>query len=81
MILIRHERAPVDGQPVENTFCAVDGATGDIVSSSVLYTDLNPMLYPARPMQVRIEFDGAQISDVLIGASRARSSSAGKAAN
>ncbi|MBE5808850.1 MAG: GNAT family N-acetyltransferase [Clostridiales bacterium] len=72
MVLIRHERAPVDGQPTKNTFCAIDGRTGAVLGSSVLYEDLNPMLYPARPLLVRIQTDGDELPDVLMGATIAR---------
>ena len=72
MIMIRHERAPVDGQPIENTFCAIDGTSGMVLGSSVIYTDLNPMLYPARPLQVRIQNEGSELPDKLIGATIAR---------
>ena len=40
-MILRHERNPVDGQPAENTFCAVDERTGSTIASSVIYTEYN----------------------------------------
>lgn len=72
MIMIRHMRTEPDGQPIENTFRAIDSRTGDELGSAVLYTDLNPVLFPTRPLQVRLDLEGSDIPDRLIGASIAR---------
>lgn len=71
-MILRHEKEPIDGQPIENTFCAIDERSGEVLGSSVIYTDYNPTLYPARPMQVRIQLDGSDVPDTLLGATIAR---------
>ena len=74
-MILRHEQKPVDGQPVENTFIVMDRVTGRYMGSSVIYVDRNPVLYPVRPLQVRIQFEAAQgvpIPDKLMGATLAR---------
>lgn len=71
-MILRHEKEPVDGQPIENTFCAIDERSGEVLGSSVVYTDYNPTLYPVRPMQVRIQLDGSDVPDSLLGATIAR---------
>lgn len=71
-MILRHEREPVDGQPIENTFVAIDERSGETLSSSVIYVDYNPTLYPVRPLQVRIQLDGAPVPDALLGATIAR---------
>ena len=67
-MILRHEREPVDGQPVENTFVAIDEKSGTVLGSSVIYADYNSTLYPARPLQVRIRLDDAPVPDALLGA-------------
>lgn len=71
-MILRHEKEPVDGQPIENTFCAIDERSGERLGSAVIYTDYNPMLYSARPLQVRIQLDDARVPDALLGAAVAR---------
>lgn len=71
-MILRHSRTPVDGQPIENTFCAIDERSGDILGQSVIYVDHNPVLYPVRPLQVRIQLDGADVPDALLGATITR---------
>ena len=71
-MILRHEREPVDGQPVENTFVAIDERNGEVLGSSVIYVDYNPVLYPVRPLQVRIQLDGMPVPDSLLGATIAR---------
>lgn len=71
-MILRHEKEPIDGQPIENTFCAIDERSGEVLGSSVIYTDYNPTLYPVRPMQVRIQLDGSDVPDTLLGATIAR---------
>ena len=43
-MMLRHARQPVDGQPVENTFFAIDERTGEQLGASVIYVDENPTL-------------------------------------
>ena len=71
-MILRHEREPVDGQPIENTFVAIDERSGEALGSSVIYVDYNPTLYPVRPLQVRIHLENAPVPDALLGATIAR---------
>lgn len=71
-MMLRNAREPVDGQPVENTFICVDEQSGRTTSSCTIYSDDNPVLFPARPFHVRMQFDGAPLPDELLGASIAR---------
>ena len=58
----------MDGQPVENTFQAIDEYSGAQLGSCVIFCDDNPALYPARPFQVRLQLEGSPIPDALLGA-------------
>ena len=71
-MMLKHAREPMDGQPVENTFLAIDEATGFQLGSCVIFCDDNPSLYPARPFQVRLQLEGDHIPDKLLGAAVAR---------
>ena len=71
-MILRHEREPVDAQPVENTFVAIDERSGEVLGASVIYVSYNPALFPLRPLQVRIQFDASPVPDALLGASVAR---------
>ena len=71
-MMLRHAREPVDGQPIENTFVAIDDVTGSTISSCTVFADDNPALFPARPMQVRLQMDGSTPPDELLGAAIAR---------
>ena len=71
-MILRHSREPIDGQPVENTFVAIDERTGSQLGSCVIFSDENPALFPARPMQVRLQLEGSPIPDALLGAAVAR---------
>lgn len=71
-MILRHEKEPVDGQPIENTFVAIDERSGEVIGSSVIYTDYNPTLYPVRPLQVRIQLENTPVPDKLLGATMAR---------
>lgn len=71
-MILRHAREPVDGQPVENTFLAIDERSGETIGSSVIYVDYNPTLYPVRPLQVRIQLENTPVPDALLGATIAR---------
>ncbi|MBR6767844.1 MAG: GNAT family N-acetyltransferase [Clostridia bacterium] len=71
-MILRHSREPVDGQPVENTFVAIDEMTGDQLGACTIFCDDNPALYPNRPYQVRMQLEGPDIPDRLLGASFAR---------
>ena len=71
-MMLRHSREPVDGQPVENTFVAIDEVTGGQIGACTIYCDENPALFPARPFQVRLQLEGEPVPDKLIGAAVAR---------
>lgn len=71
-MILKHSRVPVDGQPPENTFYAMDERSGNILGKSVIYVDHNPVLYPVRPLQVRIQLDSADVPDQLLGATITR---------
>lgn len=71
-MILRHSRDPIDGQPIENTFLAIDERSGELLGSSVIYVNKNSKLYPARPLQVRFQLEGASIPDSLLGATIAR---------
>ena len=74
-MMLRNAKEPVDGQPIENTFVCVDEQTGKVTSACTIYTDDNPVLFPARPFQVRLQLDGEPLPDELLGASIARARS------
>ncbi|MBE5772611.1 MAG: GNAT family N-acetyltransferase [Clostridiales bacterium] len=71
-MMLRHAREPVDGQPIENTFIAIDERSGDQLGACTIFCDDNPSLYPNRPFQVCMQIDGDPIPDRLLGASFAR---------
>jgi GNAT superfamily N-acetyltransferase len=71
-MMLKHSRTPVEGQPVENTFVAVDERTGQQLGACTVFCDENPALYPARPVQVRLQLEGNPIPDALLGAAVAR---------
>jgi len=71
-MILRHSRIPVDGQPVENTFYAMDERSGDILGKSVIYVERNPVLYPVRPLQVRVQLNSSKVPDQLLGATITR---------
>lgn len=71
-MMLRNAKEPVDGQPIENTFVCVDEQTGKVMNACTIYTDDNPVLFPARPFQVRLQLDGDPLPDELLGASIAR---------
>ena len=71
-MMLRHSREPVDGQPVENTFLAIDEYTGEQLGACTIFCDENASLYPARPLQVRLQLEGNPVPDALLGAAVAR---------
>ena len=71
-MILKHSRIPVDGQPPENTFYAMDERSGEILGKSIIYVDRNSVLYPTRPLQVRIQLNNADVPDKLLGATIAR---------
>jgi ribosomal protein S18 acetylase RimI-like enzyme len=72
-MMLRNPREGANGQPSENVFQALDERTGEILGSCVITGERKPALYPNRPHQVRLEFDGGQEAlDPLLGAALAR---------
>lgn len=71
-MMLRHPRESVDGQPIENTFLAVDEYTGKTTASCTIYLEEAPNLFPARPVQVRMQLEGGPLPDGLLGAAIAR---------
>lgn len=71
-MILRHAKEPIYGQPVENTFCAVDMATGECVATSVISSEFNEVMFPFRPLRVRLDFIGNELPDMLLGATVAR---------
>ena len=70
--MLRHAREPVDGQPIENTFVDIDDRTGERLGACTIYCDENAALFPARPLQVRLQLEGDPVRPQLLGASIAR---------
>ena len=71
-MMLKHAREPVDGQPVENTFLAIDEYSGAQLGACTIFCDDNPSLYRARPLKVRLQLEGSPIPDALLGAAVAR---------
>ena len=71
-VTLGHPRESVDGQPVENTFIAYEAQTAKRVAACTIFCDENPSLYPTRPFQARLQFDGEPLPDQLLGAGVAR---------
>lgn len=72
-MMLRNPRDGANGQPPENVFQAVDEKTGAVLASCVISGEMKPALYPARPHQVRLEFEGGTDAlDPLLGAALAR---------
>ena len=71
-MILRHAREPVDGQPVENTFVAVDERSGAALGSCTIYIQENEVLFPNRPLRIYLEISGEPAPDALLGASVAR---------
>jgi len=71
-MILRHAREPVDGQPVENTFVAVDERSGAALGSCTIFIRENEVLFPNRPLRIYLEIAGEPAPDALLGASVAR---------
>ncbi len=72
-MMLRNPRDGANGQPPENVFQAVDERSGAILASCVIASEMKPTLYPGRPHQVRLEFEGGKDAiDPLVGAALAR---------
>ena len=71
-MILKHAREPINGQPVENTFVAIDEKSGAQIGSAVIYPQNKPIMFPLRPLQVLLDLDGTELPDRLIGAAVAR---------
>ena len=57
-MILRNPREPLFGEPVENGFEAIDEKTGEQLGCCVVHPEPNPVLFPMRPNNFRLEFDG-----------------------
>ena len=57
-MILRNPREPLFGEPVENGFEAIDEKTGERLGCCVVHPEPNPVLFPARPNNFRLEFAG-----------------------
>lgn len=71
-MILRHAREPVDDQPIENSFEAVDERSGALLGSCTIYVHEDAALFPARPMRIYMDIQGSPAPDALIGAAVAR---------
>ncbi len=72
-MMLRNPRDGAYGEPPENVFQAVDERTGTVYGSCVITDEMKPNLYPNRPHQVRLDFEGGDGAlDPLLGAALAR---------
>lgn len=76
-MILRHPREAVDGQPIENSFEALDESNGATLGSCTIYTHLNAQLFPARPMRIYMDIQGDSAPDGLLGAAVARAKELG----
>ena len=71
-MILRHAREPVDGQPVENSFEAIDERSGATLGCCTVYVHESAQLFPARPVRIYIDIQGSPAPDALLGAAVAR---------
>ena len=71
-MFLRHMTRLPEGIEAADTFEYVDEETGDVSASAIEYRTDCPTLYPSRPLQISIEFDGDPVPDTLLGATVAR---------
>lgn len=71
-MMLRQARKPVNGQPTENCFEAIDEYSGSTLGSCVIYVQENENLFPLRPLRIYMEIEGETVPDSLLGASVAR---------
>ena len=57
-MILRNPREPMFGEPVENGFVAIDEKTGEQLGCCAVHPEPNPVLFPARPNNFRLEFAG-----------------------
>ena len=71
-MILRHSRAPINGQPIENTFIAIDEKSGEQLGAAVIVPEEKPVMFPLRPLQVLLDLDNMPVPDKLLGAAVAR---------
>lgn len=71
-MILRHVREPIDGQPTENAFEAIDGPSGNRIGMCTIFVHENEELFPSRPLRIYMEIEGDPAPDALLGASVAR---------
>ena len=77
-MILRHSREPIDGQPAENTFEAIDERSGAQLGACTIYVSRNAELFPNRPVRIYLEISGNPAPDALLGASIARAKEIGR---
>lgn len=77
-MILRHMREPMDGQPVENTFEAVDERSGAQLGACTIYVHKNAELFPSRPIRIYMDISGDPVPDALLGAAVARAKELGQ---
>jgi len=71
-MILRHARETMDGQAAENTFEAVDERSGNAICTCTIYVHESEELFPARPLRIYLDIQGAPVPDALLGAAIAR---------
>lgn len=71
-MILRHAREPLDNQPIENSFEAIDERSGAQLGGCTIFVHENPELFPNRPVRIYMEIQGEPAPDALLGASVAR---------
>lgn len=76
-MILRHVRAPIDDQPAENTFEAIDERSGAQLGACTIYVSRNAELFPTRPIRIYLDIEGNPAPDALLGAAIARAKELG----
>ena len=76
-MILRHAREPLDGQPAENTFEAIDERSGAQLGACTIYVSRNAELFPNRPVRIYLDIQGEPAPDALLGAAIARAKELG----
>lgn len=71
-MLLRRPREPVQGQPRENTFEAMDEHSGERLGACTIFVHENDELFPSRPVRIYLDIEGSPVPDALLGAAVAR---------
>ena len=71
-MLLRHPREAQDGLEPEDAFEAIEEHTGEKLGSCRIIVEDNAVLYPTRPYSVRLDLEGEDGLEALLGAALAR---------